>query len=94
MGGALHVAGQVCFHKLCSARLERFDSRFRPFGAGIINEILLARHPQAPAIPITRISESSLSCSPHPYNLVTTDRLWKHDQKYQLSVPRNPGGTI
>jgi hypothetical protein len=25
--------------------LERFDSRFRPFGAGIINEVLLARHP-------------------------------------------------
>ena len=39
------LVGQVCLFNFV-------DSRFRPFGAGIINEVLLARHPQALTIPI------------------------------------------
>ena len=53
-----------CLRSLSSELgLERFDSRFRSLGAGIINEVLLVRHPQASTVPIIWTSASSLCCS-------------------------------
>ena len=46
---------------------SRVDSRFRPYGAGIINEVLLAIHPQASTIPIVWTSAPSLSCNLRPF---------------------------
>jgi hypothetical protein len=70
------LLAQVCFRSLSSElSLERFDSRFRPFGAGIINEVLLARHTQASTIPIIRTSASSLSCSLRPFTRQLSPRV-------------------
>ena len=53
LGGTLDVVGQVCLRNLSlGLSLERFYSSFRLFDAGIINEVLLARHLQASTIPV------------------------------------------
>jgi hypothetical protein len=58
------IVGQVSFRSSSlELSLERFDSGFRLFGPGIINEVLLARHPQASTIHIIWTSSFSLSCS-------------------------------
>jgi hypothetical protein len=70
LGGTLDVAclAKFAFRNLSlelSLELERFDRRFRPFGSGITDEVLLARHINySHHLDIRR---SSLSCSLGPF---------------------------
>ena len=74
------------FSQLSSERsLERFGSRFRPFGAGIINEVLLARDHQASTIPSSEYRHPLQGAAWIPFSYLSTHTLASIEPVVSLS---------